>query len=312
MLCSGMSGRAEVKAIAKGVEIPTRSPGSYQVRIDSHLSTTTLFHDVEDSPRRSTQHTCPVQDDTLLVHLLEEGECLQCAATSVQGPSVGVLETEPSECEGHALELTHAVQRDDELLQGSSENAINIGDTDLVLHSGSPLTTQERDGKGGYGTFVEGKNRGREGLPCTFWEGRLCGDGEDKEERVLETQLNDDEEGEGAVGVAQLFGGDVSALLHDGEAGEAQLYAGEVSGRLHVSEVLARHIGSKQTDHDSTSTNCGEEQGDRAPALSSGREMVLHEATELVSDTAAIEMVSDSAVVEMQNIESSTDVSTVA
>ncbi|GBG59679.1 hypothetical protein CBR_g49945 [Chara braunii] len=123
--------------------------GSYQVRVDSHLSARTLFHDVEDSPRRSTQHACPVQDDTLLLHLLEEGERLQSAAASVQGPCVGVLETEASECKGHALEETHAVQRDEELLQGSSGNAINIGDTDLVLHSGSPLTTQEGDIKGG-------------------------------------------------------------------------------------------------------------------------------------------------------------------
>ncbi|GBG77858.1 hypothetical protein CBR_g25789 [Chara braunii] len=245
---------------------------------------------------------------------------------SVQGPFVGVLETEASECEGHALEETHVVQWDEELLEGSSGNAINIGDTDSVSHSASPLTMQEGDGNGGYGMFVEGKDRGREGRAWTFGEGRFCGDQEGKEKRVLETQLNDDEEGEGAVGEAQLFSGDVSARLHDDEAGEetvgeAQSYAGEVSGRLHAyevsgrlhaGEVSAHIIGSKRADHDSTSTSYGEEQGDRAPALCSGREMVLHEATKLVSDSTAIELVSDSAVVEMQNIESSTDVGTVA
>ncbi|GBG88243.1 hypothetical protein CBR_g46810 [Chara braunii] len=221
--------------------------GSYQVRIDSDLSAKTLFHDIEDSHRRSMQHACPVQDDTLLLHLLEEGERLQRAATSVQGPAVGVLETEASECDGHTFQETHVVQRDEELLQGSSGNAINIGDTDLVLHSGSPLMTEEGDIKGGKETV-----------------------------------------------------------------GEAQLCAAEVSARLHVGEVSARQMGSERTDHDSLSTRCGEEQGDRASALSPGREMVLHEATELVSDSATIELVSDSVVVEMQNIESSADVGPVA
>ncbi|GBG76118.1 hypothetical protein CBR_g21867 [Chara braunii] len=87
--------------------------GSYEVRVDSQLSVRTLFHNVEDSPRRSTQHDCPVQDDTLLLHLFEEGERLQRAAASVQGPAVGVLETEASECEGDTLEETHAVQQDE-------------------------------------------------------------------------------------------------------------------------------------------------------------------------------------------------------
>ncbi|GBG74030.1 hypothetical protein CBR_g17741 [Chara braunii] len=226
------------------------------------------------------------------------------AATFVQGPSVGVLETEASECQGHALEEAHVVQRDEELLQGSSGNAINIRDTDLVLHSGSPLTSQGGDDKGSRGTFVEGRDRGREGRAWTFWEARLRGDEEGEEEHVLETRLHDDDEGEGAVGEAPSFGGDMSARLHDDDAGEKTVW----EAQLYASEVSARQIGSKRTDHNSTSTNYGEEQGDRASALSSGREMVLHEATELVSDLTAIELVSDSAVVEMQNIESSTDV----
>ncbi|GBG92966.1 hypothetical protein CBR_g57964 [Chara braunii] len=258
--------------------------GSYEVRVDLQLSARTLFHDVEDSPRRSAQHACPVQDDTLFLHLLEEGEHLQRAAASVQRPTVGVLETEASECEG------------------SSGNVINIGDTDLVLHSGSPLTTHEGDVKGGHGTFGEARLRGEE---------------EGEEEPVVETRFHDDEEGEEPVGEANLFRGEVSARLYDDEAGEetvggAQLSAGEVSAWLHAGEVSARQMGSERTNHDSQSTSCGEEQGDRASALISGLEMVLHEATELVSDSAAIELVSDSAVVKMQNIESSTDVGAMA
>ncbi|GBG64105.1 hypothetical protein CBR_g40553 [Chara braunii] len=304
---------------------------SYQMRVHSHLSARTLFHEADERKvlegpvagvletraskyeryasegasidfksksatdpgeeelsqdahvvhrEEETQHWPPCRVlDGLDAEVLEtgasehlchrsEGERLQRMATSVQGPVVGVLEIEASECEGHALEETHVVQRDEELLQGSSGTTINIGDTDLVLHSGSPLTTQEGGVKGA----------------------RLRGDEEGEEEPLVEARLHDDDEGEEPMGEAQLFGGEVLARLHDDEAGEetvgeTQLYAGEVS---------TRQMGSERINHDSPSTRCGEEQGDRASVLSSGQEMVLHEATELVSDSTAIELISDS------------------
>ncbi|GBG60299.1 hypothetical protein CBR_g4254 [Chara braunii] len=61
--------------------------------------------------------------------------------------------------------------------------------------------------------------------------------------------------------------------------------------------VVDIHMDPEGKDHDSQSTYCGEEQGDRASVLGTGREMVLHEAIELDSDPAATELVSDSTVV---------------
>ncbi|GBG71777.1 hypothetical protein CBR_g9186 [Chara braunii] len=68
----------------------------------------------------------------------------------------------------------------------------------------------------------------------------------------------------------------------------------------------------QRKDHDSPSTNCGAEQGDRASVLSTGQDMVLHEAIDLPSDSAATELVSDTTVAEVQNLESSVDVGAVA
>ncbi|GBG77964.1 hypothetical protein CBR_g25895 [Chara braunii] len=118
---------------------------SYQVRVDSHLSSRTLCRDVEDN--------------TLLLHLLEEGERLQSTMTSVEGPAAGVLKTGASGCEGRASEETHAVQRGEELLQGSSASTFSIRDTDVVLHTRAPQTTQEGGVEGCQRTSVEGKER---------------------------------------------------------------------------------------------------------------------------------------------------------
>ncbi|GBG68899.1 hypothetical protein CBR_g3598 [Chara braunii] len=141
------------------------------------------------------------------------------------------------------------------------------------------------DVKGGQWTFVEGKDRGEEGRAWTFVEAQLLGEEEGEEEPVVEARLHGDEEGEEPVVEARLFGSEVAVGVQ---------------------------MDPKRKDHDSSSTLCGEEQGDRASVLSTGRKMVLHEAIELVNDSAAIELVSDSVVTELQNIESSVDVGTVA
>ncbi|GBG89326.1 hypothetical protein CBR_g49036 [Chara braunii] len=195
-----------------------------------------------------------------------------------------------SHCEGTApgeeelSQEAHAVQQDEELLQGSSGNTINIRDTEEVLHSGSLLTTQEGDVNGGQWTFVEGEDCGEEVRAWTFVEARLLGEEEGEEEPVVEARLHGDEEGEEPVVEARLFGGEVSVGVQ---------------------------MDPERKDHDSPSTRCGEEQGDRASVLSTGRKIVLHKTIELVSDSVAIELVSDSVVAEVQNIESSVDVGTV-
>ncbi|GBG92940.1 hypothetical protein CBR_g57896 [Chara braunii] len=201
----------------------------------------------------------------------------------LEGLDAGVLETGASEHQCHASEGA----------SGSSKNTINIGDTEEVLHSGSPLMTQEDDVKGGQWTFVEGKDRGDEGRAWTFVEARLLGDVEGEEEPVVEAQLLGYEKGEERVVEARLFGSEVSVGVKDTES------AVHSESRL----TMPLHMDPKRKDRDSPSTRCGEEQGDRAFVVSTGREMVLHE---------AIELVSDSVVVEVPNIESSVDVGTVA
>ncbi|GBG78052.1 hypothetical protein CBR_g25988 [Chara braunii] len=228
-----------------------------------------------------------------------------------EGLDEGVFETSASEHQCHASEGAS--------VDVESKSATTLGEEDLSQEAHAVQRDVGSDGGESHCEGSRDSNKRDEAAPGSYqatcmdvWGSSACGDEEAEEEPVVETRFHDDEEGE-------LFGagGEVSARLHDDEAGEetvgeAQLYAGEVSARPHVGEVSARQMGSKRTDHDSPSTNCGEEQGDRASALSSGWEMVLHEAANLVSAAAAIELVSDSAVVEMQNIESSADVGRVA
>ncbi|GBG83348.1 hypothetical protein CBR_g37063 [Chara braunii] len=85
---------------------------------------------------------------------------------------------------------------------------------------------------------------------------------------------------------------------------ESSVEGGEVA--------ISIKMDPQRKDHDSPSTRCGAEQDDRAYVLSTGWEMVLHEAIDLPSDSAATELVSDTAVAKVQNLESSVDVGTVA
>ncbi|GBG60297.1 hypothetical protein CBR_g4252 [Chara braunii] len=174
--------------------------------------------------------------------------------------SEGVLETGASEHKCHASEGAsvdfeskstaapreeelsqegHTMQREDELLHGSSGNAINIEDTKEFLHSGSAVaTTQEGDSgeEGRVWMFVEGKDRGEEGRAWTFVETRLLGDEEGEEEPVLEARLHGDEEAEKPVVEACFFGGEVSVSVQ---------------------------MDPERKDHDSPFTCCSEEQGVR-------------------------------------------------
>ncbi|GBG63743.1 hypothetical protein CBR_g39287 [Chara braunii] len=98
-------------------------------------------------------------------------------------------------------------------------------------------------------------------------------------------------------------------LVSDSGVAEMQNVESSVEGgEVAVSIKMDR----ERKYHDSPSTRCGAEQGDRASVLSTGREMVLHEAIDLPSDSAATELVSDTAVAEVQNLESSVDVGAVA
>ncbi|GBG79022.1 hypothetical protein CBR_g28735 [Chara braunii] len=70
---------------------------SHQVRVDSHLSARTLFCNVEESPCPSTQSAYLV-DNTLLIHLLEEGERVQHTATSLEQQNHSLPGTASSFC----------------------------------------------------------------------------------------------------------------------------------------------------------------------------------------------------------------------
>ncbi|GBG83553.1 hypothetical protein CBR_g37270 [Chara braunii] len=294
-----------------------------------------------------SEHEChtPGEEEhspgTRAVHGEEETQHLQ---------SRKVLETEGGECERHASEgasvdtdsesagapgETHALQREEETRHGPAREdmkwlharALVIGTSGEVLHSRSVVATM-REGvvKGGQWTSVQAP---------------VLGDDEDEEEPAVEG-------GEVAVDIRtdpRLKDGDCSPthcgeeqggrpsvlstargmVLHEAielgddsaptelvsESGVAEMQNVESSvegGKVAVSIKM----DPKRKDHDSLSTRCGAEQGDRASVLSTGREMVLHEAIDLPSDSAATELVSDTVVAEVQNLELSVDVGAVA
>ncbi|GBG84719.1 hypothetical protein CBR_g39095 [Chara braunii] len=107
------------------------------------------------------------------------------------------------------------------------------------------------------------------------------------------------------------LGNDSAATELVSDSGVAEVH--NVESSVEGGEVaVSVKMDPERKYHDSPSTRCGEEQGDRASVLSTGRKMVLHEAIDLPSDSAATELVSDTAVAEVQNVESSMDVGAVA
>ncbi|GBG65868.1 hypothetical protein CBR_g53841 [Chara braunii] len=262
-----------------------------------------------------------------------------------------VLETGGSECERHTSEgasvdtdsesagapgETHALQREEET------RALVIGTSEEVLHSQSAVaTTREGVVKGGQWTFVQAPVLGDdedEEEPTV--EDRVHGDEKGGEPVVeggevtvgiqTDPQWKDGDSsttrcGEEQGGRASVLSTTRGMVLHeaielDDDSGATELVSDpsvtkmqNVESSVEGGEVaVSIKMDPERKDHDCPSTRCGAEQGDRAFVLSTGREIVLHEAIDLPSNSAATELVSDTAVAEVQNLKSSVDVGAVA
>ncbi|GBG62715.1 hypothetical protein CBR_g31732 [Chara braunii] len=271
----------------------------------------------------------------------------ECERHASEGPSAS-MDTD-SESAGAPGE-THALQRGEETrhwppredVKGLHARALVIGTSKEVLHSRSGVaTTREGVVMGGQWTFVQAPVLGDdedEKEPAV--EARVHGDEKGGEPVVeggevtvgiqTDPQRKDGDSsltrcGEEQGGRASVLStargmvlheaielGDDSAatkLVSDSGVAEMQNVESSVEG----GEVAVNiKMDPERKNHDSPSTRCGAEQGDRAFVLSTGREMVLHEAIDLPSDSAATELVSDTVVAEVQNLELSVDVGAVA
>ncbi|GBG65286.1 hypothetical protein CBR_g50328 [Chara braunii] len=268
----------------------------------------------------------------------------ECERHASEGASVDT----DSESAGAPGE-THAVQRGEDTRHGPAREdvkwlharALVIGTSEVVRYSRSAVaTTREGVVKGGQWTSVQAPVLGDdedEEEPAV--EARVHGD-EKGGEPVVEgcevtanirtdpqrkdgdsspTRCGEEQGGRASV-VSTARGmvlretielGDDSAateLVSDSGMAEMQNVESSVEGG---EVVVSIKMDPERKDHDSPSTRCGAEQGDRASVLSTGREMVLHEPINLPSDSAATELVSDTAMAEVQNLESSVDVGAV-
>ncbi|GBG86056.1 hypothetical protein CBR_g40957 [Chara braunii] len=245
---------------------------------------------------------------------------------------------------------THALQRGEESrrmpaqedVKGLYARAMVIGTSEEVLHSRSVVaTTREGVVKGGQWTFVQapvlGDDEDEKEPAVEAWvHGHEKGgepvveggevtvgiqtDPQRKDGDSSPTRCGEEQGGRASVlstarGMvlheAIELGDDSAAteLVSDSGVAEMQNVESSVEG----GEVaISIKMDLKRKDHDSPSTCCSAEQGDRASVLSTSREMVLHEAIDLPSDSAFTELVSDTAVAEVQNLESSVDVGAVA
>ncbi|GBG69460.1 hypothetical protein CBR_g4155 [Chara braunii] len=269
----------------------------------------------------------------------------ECERHASEGASVD----NDSESAG-PLGETHALQRGEETRHGPARDdvkwlharALVIGTSEEVLHSHSAVaTTQEGVVKGGQWTSGQAPVLGDdedEEEPAV--EARVHGD-EKGGEPVVEgdevtvdiqmdpqrkdgdcspTHCSEEQGGRSSVlstarGMvlheAIKLGDDSAAIELVSDSGVAEMQ--NVESSVEGGEVaVSIKMDPELNDHDSSSTRCGAEQGDRAFVLSTGQEMVLHEAIDLPSDSAATELVSDKAVVDVQNLESSVDVGAVA
>ncbi|GBG76388.1 hypothetical protein CBR_g22135 [Chara braunii] len=244
---------------------------------------------------------------------------------------------------------THALQREEEIqpwparevVKGLDAGVVVIGTSKDVLHNRSVVpTTREGVVKGGQWTFVQAVLGDDEGEEEPMVEARVHSDEKGGEPMVegsevtvgilTDPQQKDDdssptrcgeEQGGRAFVLSTARGmvlyeaielGDDSAateLVSDSSMAETQNVESSVEGgEVAVSIKMDR----ERKDQYSPSTRCGAEQGDRASVLSTGREMVLHEAIDLPSDSAATELVWDTVVTEAQNVYLSVDVGAVA
>ncbi|GBG88493.1 hypothetical protein CBR_g47963 [Chara braunii] len=222
----------------------------------------------------------------------------------LEGPAARVLETGGGEYERHASEGVpvdvdskstaapgeeerspgaHAVQREEETQHSQSRKVLETGGTEYESHAseGAPVDTDRKN------TAALGETHALQ--------------------REEETQHWPAREVVKGLDVGELVIGTSEGVLHSrsavddarGCSGEPVVEDGEVTVDI--------QLDPQRKDDDSSPTRCGEEQGDRTSVLSTGREMVLHEAIELGNDSAATELVSDSGVAEMQNVESSVE-----
>ncbi|GBG71294.1 hypothetical protein CBR_g8715 [Chara braunii] len=270
----------------------------------------------------------------------------------LEGPAPGVLETGGSENERHTpgedecSPGTRAVHREEEtqrwqsrkvLETGGSEcerhasEALVIGTSEEVLHSRSAVaTTREGVVKGGKWTSVQAPVLGDEESAV---EARVHSDEKGGEVTVdirTDPQRKDGDSsptrcGEEQGGRASVLNTARGMVLHEAielgndsaatelasDSGVAEMQ--NIESSVEGGEVaVSINMDPERKDHDSPSTRCGAEQGDRASVLSTGREMVLHEPIDLPSDSVATELVSDTAVAEVQKLESFVDVGAVA
>ncbi|GBG82467.1 hypothetical protein CBR_g34843 [Chara braunii] len=257
----------------------------------------------------------------------------------LEGPAVGVLETGVGEYERHASEGA--------LVDIGSKSAAASGEEE---RSSGTRAGVDRVVKGGQCTFVQAPVLGDdEGEEEPAVEARVHGDEKGGEPVVeggevtvgIQTDLHrkDDDSsptrcGDEQGGRASVLGTGRGMVLHEAielgndstakELGNDSAATELVrdSGMVEVQNVESSMKGGEvavsikmdpeRKYHDSPSTHCGAEQGDRVSVLSTGREMVLHEAIDLPSDSAATELVSDTVVAEVQNVESSVDVGAMA
>ncbi|GBG67195.1 hypothetical protein CBR_g84859 [Chara braunii] len=227
-----------------------------------------------------------------------------------------VLETGGSECERHA---SKGASRDEETRHGPAREdvkwlharALVIETSEEVLHSRSIVATTRE------GVVTEGREPVVEGGEVTV---DIRTDPQRKDGDCLLTRYGEEQGGRPSalsttrgmvLHEARELGDDSAAteLVSDSNMAEMQNIESSVEG----GEVAVNiKMDPLRKDQDSPSTRCGAEQGDRASVLSTGREMVLHEAIDFPSDSAATELVSDTAVAEVQNLESFVDVGAVA
>ncbi|GBG71785.1 hypothetical protein CBR_g9194 [Chara braunii] len=237
-------------------------------------------------------------------------------------------------------ETRHWPARED--VKGLHARALVIGMSEEVQHSRSVVATvREEVVKGGQWTFVQAPVLGDdedEEEPAV--EARVHGDEKGGEPAMeggevtvgiqTDPQRKDGDSsptrcGEEQGGRASVlstargmvlheaieFGDDSAATELVGDSGVAEMQ--NVESSVEGGEVVVSiKIDPERKDHHSPSTRCGAEQGDQAFVLSTGREMVLHVAIDLPSDSAATELVSDTAVAEVENLESSVDVGALA
>ncbi|GBG71783.1 hypothetical protein CBR_g9192 [Chara braunii] len=257
--------------------------------------------------------------------VLESGGS-ECERHASEGASVDT----DSESAGAPGE-THALQREEETQHWPAHEVVKeldagvlvIGTSKSVLHNRSVVAaTREGVVKGGQWTFVQALILGDdEGEEEPVVEAQVHGDEKGGEPVVeggqvtvgiqMDPQRKDDdssptrcveEQGDRAsifstgremvVHEAIELGNNSAATELVSESGMAEVHNVESSvkgGEMAVSIKM----DPERKYHDSSFTHCSEEQGDPVFVLSTGWEMVLHEAIDLPSDSTATELVSD-------------------